>query len=52
MKLLISYSYFFIVFFLLFTPNIFIQAQDESFFEKIDYSNVDVIGLIKSKGKG
>ena len=43
----------FIVFIILFLlPNTIIQAKNESFYEKIDFSNVDIIGVIKNKGKG
>ena len=35
-----------------FAPNAAIQADDSSFLERIDYSNVDIIGLAKTKGKG
>ena len=35
-----------------FAPNAAIQADDSSFLERIDYSNIDIIGLVKTKGKG
>ena len=35
-----------------FAPNAAIQANDSSFLKRIDYSNIDIIGLVKTKGKG
>ena len=48
-KIILSFSVFIFLFLL---PNTIIQAKDESFYERIDFSNVDIIGVIKNKGKG
>ena len=48
-KTYLIFSFLAVVFF---APNAAIQADDSSFLERIDYSNVDIIGLVKTKGKG
>jgi hypothetical protein len=47
-----TYLIFFFLAVVFFAPNASIQADDSSFLERIDYSNVDIIGLVKTKGKG
>ena len=33
-------------------PNTLALGNNQSFYERIDYTNVDIIGLVKNKGKG